>query len=86
LTRFQSDFGFFLKLAMVAFEQPMKRQILIQVRPVQAERGYLDMIQLLVRARRQTGIFRNQKTNLSATFHADDNPAINMSSGTSYVS
>jgi hypothetical protein len=46
----------------------VKRQVFIQIRPVQAKRGNLDMIQLLARASRQTRIFRNRKTNLPATF------------------
>jgi hypothetical protein len=84
--RARSGFNLFLKLAVVAFEQPVKRQVLIQIGPVKANRGNLDMIQLPVRASRQTGIFRNRKTNLPATFHADDNPAIHMRGGTSHVS
>lgn len=75
-----------MKLAVVSFEQPVKRQVLIQIRPMKAERGNLDVIQLLVRTRRETGILRNRKTNLRSTFHADDDPAINMGGGTSCVS
>ncbi len=81
-----SDFNLFLKLAVVAFEQTAKRQVLIQIRPMQAKGRNLDMVQLLARASGQTGVFRNRKANLCATFHADDNPAINMSGGTGYVS
>ena len=50
-----SDFNLFLKLAVVAFQQPVKSQVFIQIRPVQAKRGNLDMVQLLVRASRQKG-------------------------------
>jgi len=44
------------------------------------------MIQLLVRAARESRIRRNRKTNLSAAFHADDDPAIYVSGGLSCVS
>ena len=80
-----SDFGHFLKLAVVAFEQAVERKVLIQIRPMNTEGGNFDMIQLPVRASRQTWIFRNQKTNLRAAGHADDDPAINVSGRTSCI-
>jgi len=82
----RSDFGRFLKLAVIACEPTVKRQVLIQIRPAKTERGNLDMIQLLVCASRQTRIIRNRKTNLRAACHADNHPAIHMSGGTSCVS
>ena len=47
--------------------------------------GKSHMIQLLAR-QPPDGDFPQRKTNLPATFHADDNPAIHMSGGTSHVS
>jgi len=81
-----SDFGDFLKLAVVAFEQAVKRQVLIQIRPVETEGVNFNVIQLPGCAGRQTRIIRDGKTNLRAALHANDDPAINMGSGMSSVS
>ena len=67
---------FFLGLAIIPFEQSTKRQVLIQVRPVQTERRNLDVVQLSGRAAREPEIFRNRKTNLRAAFHADDDEPV----------
>jgi hypothetical protein len=82
----ESDFELLLKLAVISFEQSLEGQVLIQVRPMKTEWRNLNMIQLWVRASRQTGIFRRWKTNLRAAFHANDDPAIHMGGGASSLS
>ena len=70
---------------MISFSQAVKRQVLIQFGPMKTKMRNLDMVQLLVCAGCQTGIFRDGKANLPAAFHADDDPAIQVGGGDSCV-
>src|SRR5882762_4429831 len=55
-----------LRLAEVAFKQPAKRQVFIEIRPMKSKRRNLDVVQLLRRAARQPWILRDGKTYLPA--------------------
>src|SRR5208282_6754562 len=66
--RGRSNLALFLKLAVLSFEQAVKGQVLVQIGPMKAEWRNLDMVQVLGRANRQTGILRDRKTNFPATF------------------
>jgi hypothetical protein len=81
-----SDFWLFLELTVVTLKQPVKRKVLVEIRPVKTERGDFNVIQLNVRAACQSWILCHRKTNLRATFHADDDPAVNVSGRTGCVS
>jgi hypothetical protein len=72
--RKRSAINLFLKLAVVSIKQPVERQVLIQIGPMQPKRRNFNVIQLFGRARRKTRIFRHRKANLRAAFHADDDP------------
>src|SRR6185503_12055015 len=75
-----------LKLSVVPFKQPAKRQVFIEIRPVESKRRNLDVVQLLRRAASQPWIFRGWKTNLPTAYHSDNDEAVHMFCRTRAVS
>jgi len=58
-------------LAKISTQESLERKIFIQIRPVNAERGNLNIVQLFRRSLGQSWILRNGKTNLHATLRLD---------------
>lgn len=72
-------------MAVVSFEQSAKRQIFVEVRPMKSEGRKFDMVQLRRRGTRESGIFRNWKTDFRAAFHFHDDETGKVFCGTSCV-
>jgi len=65
-----------LVLAVVALEDAAKREVLVEVGPVQAERGDFDVIELFFGAARQARILGDGEPDLRATAHGHDDVPI----------
>ena len=77
---------FFLKLAVITFEQAAKGKILVQFRPVQTERRNLNPVQLRRRAVREPGIFGRRETDFRTALHAHDDFSVHVGGGYGGVS
>jgi len=59
----------FLSLSVISGQQAPKREVLIQVWPVNAEGGELDPVQLLRRSTGQPRVASHWKPDLGTAFH-----------------
>jgi hypothetical protein len=66
----------FLTLSVVSGQQASKREVLIQVRPVDAVGRQLNSAQLLCRPADQPRVAGYRKANLGAAFHCNYNLAV----------
>jgi len=65
-----------LILAVVACEQASKRQILIEIGPMQAEGRHLDIVQLIRRPLGQPRVPTDRKTHFQPAVHRDHSVTI----------
>ena len=72
---------FLLILSEVSFSDPSERKIFIKIGPVKAERGNLNIVQLVGGTLRQSRISRYGKAHFEATLHADYNVSVNEGCG-----
>ena len=59
-------------LAIVAFHDPAQGKVFVEIGPVEAEGGDLDVVKLLLGAQGQTWILRHRETNFNAASHPDE--------------
>jgi hypothetical protein len=70
-----------LILSEVSFGDPSEREIFIKIGPVKAERGNLNIVQLVGSTLRQSRISRYGKAHFEATLHANYNMSVNEGCG-----
>ena len=67
-----------LALAKAALEQTSKREVFIQIGPMEAVRRHFDAVELCRGAFRKAGILAYGKPNFHTAFHLDHNMAVSM--------
>ena len=60
---------YFLMLAKISAKKPLEGEVFIQIRPVNPQRGNLNIVQLFRCSLGQSRVFRDGETNLNATLH-----------------
>ncbi len=75
-----------LILSKVSFSDSSERKIFIKIGPVKAERGNLNIVQLVGSTLRQSRIPRYGKAHFDATLHADYNMSLNKGSRSRSIS
>lgn len=72
-------------LSVIAFGNPPQGKIFIEIGPMQPKGRNLDVVQLLGRSSRKTGILRDWELNLRAALQRDQNLTIPKNGGTGSV-